>query len=63
MKEVDLNRAEEECIMEEEDEGSPNCGPARRKKLRLSKEQSRLLEQSFRQNHTLNPVSLPNYKL
>ncbi|CAM8951418.1 unnamed protein product [Rhodiola kirilowii] len=26
-----------------------------RKKLRLSKEQSRLLEESFRQNHTLNP--------
>ncbi|XP_057961608.1 homeobox-leucine zipper protein HOX3 [Malania oleifera] len=29
-------------------------GPPR-KKLRLSKEQSRLLEESFRQNHTLNP--------
>uniref|UniRef100_A0A7N0UBE2 Homeobox domain-containing protein n=1 Tax=Kalanchoe fedtschenkoi TaxID=63787 RepID=A0A7N0UBE2_KALFE len=26
-----------------------------RKKLRLSKEQSQLLEESFRQNHTLNP--------
>ncbi|KAH6802183.1 homeobox-leucine zipper protein 17 [Perilla frutescens var. frutescens] len=30
-------------------------GPAPRKKLRLTKEQSRLLEESFRQNHTLNP--------
>uniref|UniRef100_A0A7N1A0A3 Homeobox domain-containing protein n=1 Tax=Kalanchoe fedtschenkoi TaxID=63787 RepID=A0A7N1A0A3_KALFE len=29
--------------------------PPPRKKLRLSKEQSRLLEESFRQNHTLNP--------
>lgn len=27
-----------------------------RKKLRLTREQSRLLEDSFRQNHTLNPV-------
>ncbi|PSR88163.1 Homeobox-leucine zipper protein, partial [Actinidia chinensis var. chinensis] len=31
-----------------------NGGPPR-KKLRLTKEQSRLLEESFRQNHTLNP--------
>lgn len=28
-----------------------------RKKLRLTREQSRLLEDSFRQNHTLNPVN------
>lgn len=27
-----------------------------RKKLRLTKDQSRVLEESFRQNHTLNPV-------
>ncbi|KAI3453121.1 hypothetical protein Pfo_009784 [Paulownia fortunei] len=58
MKELDINQVpssgtEEEC-MEEEDE-SPNGGPAPRKKLRLTKEQSRLLEESFRQNHTLNP--------
>lgn len=31
-------------------------GPPR-KKLRLTKEQSRLLEESFRQHHTLNPVT------
>ncbi|PKU62101.1 Homeobox-leucine zipper protein HOX3 [Dendrobium catenatum] len=30
-------------------------GGHRPKKLRLSKEQSRMLEESFRQNHTLNP--------
>ncbi|KAI3976647.1 hypothetical protein MKX01_008505 [Papaver californicum] len=33
--------------------GGNNAPP--RKKLRLSKEQSRLLEESFRENHTLNP--------
>ncbi|PIN16269.1 Transcription factor HEX [Handroanthus impetiginosus] len=61
MKEVpDINQipspglTEEEC-MEEEDESPMNGGPAPRKKLRLTKEQSRLLEESFRQNHTLNP--------
>ncbi|CAK9157564.1 unnamed protein product [Ilex paraguariensis] len=32
----------------------PNGGPSR-KKLRLTKEQSRFLEKSFKQNHTLNP--------
>ncbi|KAL3510598.1 hypothetical protein ACH5RR_029999 [Cinchona calisaya] len=56
MKDLDINQipsgGEEEC-MEDEDE-SPNGGPPR-KKLRLTKEQSRLLEESFRQNHTLNP--------
>lgn len=71
MKEVDMNqvpssRTEEECMEEEEeeeDEISPNNGggPARRKKLRLTKEQSRLLEESFRQNHTLNPVCVMPY--
>ncbi|XP_051148994.1 homeobox-leucine zipper protein ATHB-X-like [Andrographis paniculata] len=43
---------------EEEDEESPNIGdpnPNPRKKLRLTKHQSRLLEESFRQNQTLNP--------
>ncbi|KAI4357666.1 hypothetical protein L6164_001600 [Bauhinia variegata] len=39
-------------LMDEEE--SSNGGPPR-KKLRLTKEQSRLLEESFRQNHTLNP--------
>ncbi|KAG5240471.1 homeobox-leucine zipper protein [Salix suchowensis] len=37
-----------------DEEESTNGGPPR-KKLRLSKEQSRLLEESFRQRHTLNP--------
>ncbi|KAL3501875.1 hypothetical protein ACH5RR_036324 [Cinchona calisaya] len=56
MKDLDINQVpsggEEEC-MEDEDESPPNGPP--RKKLRLTKEQSRLLEESFRQNHTLNP--------
>ncbi|KAI4313788.1 hypothetical protein L6164_026741 [Bauhinia variegata] len=38
----------------EEENSNGNGGPSR-KKLRLTKEQSRLLEESFRQNHTLNP--------
>ncbi|XP_044490829.1 homeobox-leucine zipper protein HOX3-like [Mangifera indica] len=41
------------ACMEDEEESSNGCPP--RKKLRLSKEQSRLLEESFRLNHTLNP--------
>lgn len=44
---------EEEWMRLEEEEES-NVNP--RKKLRLTKEQSRLLEESFRKNHTLNPV-------
>ncbi|KAI4381474.1 hypothetical protein MLD38_007543 [Melastoma candidum] len=40
---------------EDEDQGESNGGGPPRKKLRLSKEQSLLLEESFRQNHTLNP--------
>lgn len=58
MKELDINQIPsggEDEWMEDEYE-SPNGGPPR-KKLRLTKEQSRLLEGSFRQNHTLNPVS------
>ncbi|KAK4484165.1 hypothetical protein RD792_011386 [Penstemon davidsonii] len=56
-KELDINQVpdQEEDCMEEEEEESPNGGPARRKKLRLTKEQSRLLEESFRHNQTLNP--------
>ncbi|KAK3189503.1 hypothetical protein Dsin_029064 [Dipteronia sinensis] len=54
-KYLDINQipsgGEEE---DEEEEEISNVGPPR-KKLRLSKEQSRLLEESFRQNHTLNP--------
>lgn len=64
VKELDINQVpsgEEEwtagATVEEEEESS-NGGPPR-KKLRLTKEQSRLLEESFRQNHTLNPVKAP----
>lgn len=34
-----------------------------RKKLRLSKEQSAFLEESFKEHSTLNPVSLPSTKI
>ncbi|XP_022976582.1 homeobox-leucine zipper protein HOX3-like [Cucurbita maxima] len=58
VRDLDMNRApdEEEWMMGsmEEDEEN-NSGSHPRKKLRLTKEQSHLLEQSFRQNHTLNP--------
>lgn len=40
-----------------DDEEDSSNGATPRKKLRLSKEQSRLLEESFTQNHSLNPVS------
>lgn len=40
-------------VSDEEEEG---CGT--RKKLRLSKQQSAILEESFKQNSTLNPVSV-----
>lgn len=52
--ELDINQipsgVEEECV-EKEFGGPP------RKKLRLTKEQSHVLEQSFKQYHILNPVS------
>ncbi|XP_060215776.1 homeobox-leucine zipper protein HOX3-like [Lycium barbarum] len=68
MRDLDINQVpsggnmnEEESMEEEEEEESSNnningvlCGPPR-KKLRLTKQQSFLLEESFRQNHTLNP--------
>lgn len=38
-------------------EEDSNSGGRRHKKLRLTKEQSHLLEESFIQNHTLTPVS------
>ncbi|TVU01159.1 hypothetical protein EJB05_53406 [Eragrostis curvula] len=41
--------------VEEDEEERGAGGPHRPKKLRLSKEQSRLLEESFRLNHTLTP--------
>jgi len=47
--------------VEDERGGAGAGGPHRSKKLRLSKEQSRLLEESFRLNHTLTPVSRQHY--
>ncbi|GER39177.1 homeobox-leucine zipper protein family [Striga asiatica] len=64
IKELDMNQVPssrfiEEESMEEEEESPNNTGPGPspgpRKKLRLTHEQSRLLEESFRQNQTLNP--------
>ncbi|CAK9311299.1 unnamed protein product [Citrullus colocynthis] len=67
VRELDMNRvpttgeAEEEWAVapsaeEEEEESCINNGGTKpRKKLRLSTDQSRLLEESFRLNHTLNP--------
>ncbi|KAI5677135.1 hypothetical protein M9H77_08085 [Catharanthus roseus] len=63
MRDLDINRVPfvgggggEECMEYEEDESPTGSGGGPpRKKLRLTKEQSRLLEESFRQNHTLNP--------
>ncbi|ONM39874.1 Homeobox-leucine zipper protein ATHB-4 [Zea mays] len=64
MRDLDMNQpasgGEEEefpmgSVEEEEDERGGAGGPHRAKKLRLSKEQSRLLEESFRLNHTLTP--------
>uniref|UniRef100_A0A9I9EIW7 Homeobox domain-containing protein n=1 Tax=Cucumis melo TaxID=3656 RepID=A0A9I9EIW7_CUCME len=59
-RDLDMNKApdEEEWMMgtmEEDEEINNNGNNNPRKKLRLTKEQSHLLEQSFRQNHTLNP--------
>ncbi|KAG8077368.1 hypothetical protein GUJ93_ZPchr0007g3505 [Zizania palustris] len=63
MRDLDINQPasggeEEEFPMgsvEEDEEERGVGGPHRPKKLRLSKEQSRLLEESFRLNHTLTP--------
>ncbi|KAI4999357.1 hypothetical protein ZWY2020_003946 [Hordeum vulgare] len=61
MRDLDMNQPasggeEEDFLMGgvEEDEEERGAGPRRRKKLRLSKEQSRLLEESFRLNNTLS---------
>lgn len=64
MRDLDINQvpSEEEWatgsmeLIEEDDQNPNNDGGPPRKKLRLTKQQSRLLEESFRQNHTLNPV-------
>ncbi|KAE8690866.1 Homeobox-leucine zipper protein HOX3 [Hibiscus syriacus] len=63
VRDFDINQTpggEDEWItasMEDEEESCNTNGGAAapRKKLRLAKEQSRLLEESFRHNHTLNP--------
>jgi homeobox-leucine zipper protein len=56
-----MNRVaiEEEWMeVEDEEENSVIGDTLPRKKLRLTKEQSRLLEERFRTNHTLNPVRI-----
>jgi homeobox-leucine zipper protein len=49
-EEVEVERVSSRVSDEDED------GPNARKKLRLTKEQSALLEESFKQHSTLNPV-------
>lgn len=52
---LDMNR----LPSSDDDEELSHGGSAPpRKKLRLTKEQFRLLEDCFRQNHSLNPVSI-----
>lgn len=50
-EELDIERACSRASDEEDGEGS-------RKKLRLSKDQSVILEESFKEHNTLNPVSI-----
>lgn len=49
--EIEIERASSRGISDEED------GETSRKKLRLSKDQSAILEESFKEHNTLNPVS------
>lgn len=51
-EENDVERACSRGISDEED------GETSRKKLRLTKDQSAILEESFKEHNTLNPVSL-----
>ncbi|MCL7049135.1 hypothetical protein MKW94_012337, partial [Papaver nudicaule] len=52
----DMERACSRGISDEEDGGSDNPNSRNsNKKLRLSKDQSALLEDSFKENNTLNP--------
>ncbi|CAN6723203.1 unnamed protein product [Malus baccata var. baccata] len=51
-EDLDLERDGSRGISDEED------GEACRKKLRLSKDQSAILEESFKEHNTLNPVSV-----
>ncbi|KAL6192689.1 PREDICTED: homeobox-leucine zipper protein HOX3 [Fragaria vesca subsp. vesca] len=62
VRDLDINQvpsagqgADQEELLEDEEDSSNGSGGPPRKKLRLTKEQSRLLEESFRQHHTLNP--------
>ncbi|KAG5532200.1 hypothetical protein RHGRI_026731 [Rhododendron griersonianum] len=64
MRNLDINQvpSEEDCwtgvsveIVDDYYDGNNGGGGPPRKKLRLTKEQSRLLEESFRHNPTLNP--------
>lgn len=57
MRDLDINQVP--CLIEEEEEEERSS--VSRKKLRLTKEQSLLLEESFRQNHTLNSVIIFTY--
>lgn len=51
-EEVEVEKQVSCRVISDEDEDGPNA----RKKLRLTKEQSALLEESFKQHSTLNPV-------
>lgn len=50
-EDLELERASSRGMSDEED------GDNSRKKLRLSKDQSAILEESFKEHNTLNPVS------
>jgi homeobox-leucine zipper protein len=50
-EDLDIDRDGSRGISDEED------GETSRKKLRLSKDQSAILEESFKEHNTLNPVS------
>lgn len=52
IEDLDVERASSRGISDEED------GDNSRKKLRLSKDQSAVLEESFKEHSTLNPVSI-----
>lgn len=54
-EETEAERAS--CSRGSDDEDGGGAGDASRKKLRLSKEQSFLLEETFKEHNTLNPVS------
>lgn len=58
--ETDGERGCSRCSDEEEEEGGGSTTSYTRKKLRLSKEQSCYLEESFKEHPTLNPVSTYN---